>query len=69
MSDLMTMIDAMDDHDKGVACRVLDAISSPLTPRQIEAFLRHGGVSRMRSVKLASTLKRWHIIAMIGPEQ
>ena len=69
MSDLMTMIEAMDVHDKRVACRVLDAISSPLTPRQIEAFLRNGGVSKVRAVKLASTLKGWHILAMVGPEQ
>lgn len=69
MSDLMAMVEAMPPEEQAVACRVLDALSSPLTVRQIEALLRHGGVSRMRAVKLASALKHWRIIAMIGPEK
>ncbi len=69
MSNLHDLIAAMEGERREAALEILDAISRPMTVREIEAWLRHkGGVSRMRAVKLAGTLKHVNVIALIGPE-
>jgi hypothetical protein len=68
MSDLHTIVGAMTAEQQAVACQVLDACSRPLQVREIEAVLRSHGVPRSRAVKLAGTLKGFHLIALIGPE-
>ena len=68
MSDLSQIVAAMTPAEKAVAVRVLDAISRPLQVREIEKLLRAKGVPRPRAVKLAGTLKGFHIIAVAGPE-
>ena len=67
MTDLIKQIDAMPSEQRAGALAALDALTRPLTVREIEAFLRKGGVSRSRAVKLAGTLRHWHIIALLGP--
>lgn len=68
-SDLVARIEAMSDDERRGALIALDAVSRPMTVREIEGWLRHkGGVSRMRAVKLAGTLKHVHVIALIGGE-
>jgi len=69
MTDLIAQVEAMTPEQREGAITVLDAMSRPLQAREIESFLRAGGVPRARAIKLAGELKRWHIIAMMGPEQ
>lgn len=68
MSDVRTLVEAMNPAEQAVAVKVLDAVSRPLQVREIEALLRHGGVSRSRAVKIASAVKGFNIIAVAGPE-
>ena len=69
MTDIVNLVEALNDHDKAVAVQVLDAVSRPLQAREIEGMLRKVGVPKPRAVILASSLKRFSIIAVIGPEQ
>ena len=69
MTDLTAKVAAMTPEQREGAIVVLDALSRPLTVREIETFLRRGGVSRSRAIKIASVVKHWHIIAMAGPEK
>jgi len=66
---LIEQIEAMPPEQREGAIMVLDHFSRPLQTREIERFLRHGGVPRARAVKLAGCLKHWRIIAMLGPER
>ena len=69
MSNLHDLIASMEGERLEGALQVLDALSRPMTVREIEGWLRHkGGVSRARAVKLAGTLKHVNVIALIGPE-
>ena len=69
MTDLHTLIGSMEGERRAGALEVLDAISRPMTPREIEGALRLKGVPRSRAIKLASTVKHFHIIALAGPER
>lgn len=68
MANLHDLIESMQGERRDGALQVLDAISRPMQVREIEAWLRVAGVSRSRAVKLASTLKQIHVIALIGGE-
>lgn len=50
------------------ALAILDHISRPLTPREIEGALRLHGVPKPRAVVLASSLRKLGIIAIVGGE-
>jgi hypothetical protein len=51
------------------ATQVLDLLSRPLSPREIEHALRAHGVSRSRAVIVAASLRKLNIIALVGPEE
>ncbi|MEJ7777484.1 MAG: hypothetical protein WKF52_08930 [Sphingomicrobium sp.] len=68
MADLHELIEDMTPEQKQTAILVLDAVSRPMTAREIEGVLRGSRVSRSRATILASVLKDWHLIAMMGPE-
>ena len=69
MADLHALIENMDEEQRAGAIAILDAVSRPMSVREIEQWLRYRGkVSRSRAVKLASTLKHLHVIALVGPE-
>lgn len=68
MSELHQLIENMTPEQRAGALQVLDAVSRPLQVREIEGLLRLKGLSRSRSIKLASTVKGLHIIALAGPE-
>ncbi len=68
MADLHALIDGMTPEQKETAIVILDAVSRPMTAREIEGVLRSSRVTRSRATILASELKRWHVIAMFGPE-
>lgn len=69
MANLIETIEAMAPAQREGALAVLDAVSRPMTPREIEAILKTSRVTRSRAVILASELKGWHVIALMGPEQ
>lgn len=68
MSDLKQIMDGMTAVELVTAVRILDAISRPLTVREIETFLRAKGVPRSRAVITAASIKKLSIIALVGPE-
>jgi hypothetical protein len=69
MADLHAIVAAMTPEQQAVACQVLDACSRPLQVREIEAVLRSHHIPKSRAAKLANTLRGFHVIALIGPEQ
>lgn len=68
MTDIVQLVEGMTEADKRVALIVLDAVSRPLMIREIEGLLRHAGASRSQAVKVASALRGWSLIAVLGPE-
>lgn len=68
MADIRTLFDGFTPEQQQAALVILDAVSRPMQVREIEGALRLGGVPRSRAVKLASTLKHFHVIALMGPE-
>lgn len=68
MADLHKLIKAMTPEQQQTAILILDAVSRPMTAREIEGVLRDSRVTRSRSTILASVLKGWHVVAMFGPE-
>lgn len=69
MPDIRALIDTYTPEQRTAALEILDACTRPLQVREIEGFLRLGGVPRSRAVKLAGTLKHLNVIAVIGPER
>ena len=69
MADLQKLIADMTPYQQATALLVLDAVSRPMTAREIENVLKVNRVSRSRATMLASVLKGWSIIATMGPER
>ena len=68
MSDIREAFESYTPEQRAAVLETLDSVSRPMTVREIEGALRLGGVSRSRAIKLAGTLKHFHIIAVAGPE-
>lgn len=64
--DLVAMIEAMPEAERAGALAVLDALSRPLTAREIEHGLRAKGVPKPRAVILANAVKGLAVIALVG---
>lgn len=60
---------ALPVDQREVALQLLDKLSRPLSPREIEGSLRRHGVSKSRAVILGASLRKLHIIALVGPEE
>ena len=69
MPDIHDLLDTFTPEQNKAALQVLDALTRPLSVREIESQLRRRGVPRSRAVITAASLKHLAIIAMIGPEQ
>lgn len=69
MADLIDLVEAMAAAEQSIAAKVLDACSRPLTAREIERALRNHGVPKSRAVLFGASLKRFAIIAVVGPEE
>lgn len=69
MADLVRLLEAMPADERRGALVVLDAISRPLTPKEIERLLRDHWVSKSQAVQIAGVLKRFNIIAIVETEQ
>ena len=68
MMDIREAFERYTPEQRAAVLETLDSVSRPMTVREIEGALRLGGVSRSRAIKLAGTLKHFHIIAVAGPE-
>ena len=68
MNDMTDRIMTMTDEQRSGALIVLDAITRPLSVREIEGALRTHGVPRSRAVITAASIKKLHLIAVVGPE-
>ena len=66
MSDIAKALEAMTEEQRQGAIIILDELTRPLTVREIEGALRLQGVPRSRAVIAASSLKKLHIVALIG---
>lgn len=64
---LTSWLDELPPDHLATATRVLDLLSRPLTPREIERALRAHGVSKSRAVILAASIRKFNIIALVGP--
>ena len=64
--DLVETIEAMPVAERRGALAILDLISRPLSPREIEGALRAKGVPKSRAVILAGALKSIAIVAVTG---
>lgn len=65
MTDIRALFDTYTPEQKQAAIQVLDALTRPLTVREIEGLLRLGGVSRARAIKTAGSLKNMAIVAIL----
>lgn len=68
MSPLTEQMAAMGPQALEGALIALDAVSRPLTAREIEGALIGKGVSRPQRKVIAKAIERLHIIAVVGPE-
>jgi hypothetical protein len=67
-SDLVARIEAMSPDERRGALIALDAVSRPMQSREIEAALFCKGTSRSQRKAIVAAVKRFNIIAVIGPE-
>jgi predicted RNA binding protein with dsRBD fold (UPF0201 family) len=68
MADIRTLFDGFTLEQKQAAIQILDAVSRPLTVREIEGAMIGKGVSRTQRKILSKSIERLHIIALVGPE-
>ena len=69
MIEVRDMIGTFTPEQNEAVLKVLDALTRPLSVRQIEAQLRARGVPKSRTVIMAASVKDLHIVAMIGGER
>jgi hypothetical protein len=65
---LTALVEAMTDEQREGAIAVLDAISRPITAREIDAMMVGKGVSRTQRRIVSKAIEPLHIIALLGPE-
>lgn len=68
MIDIRTLFDGYTLEQKQASLEILDAVSRPLTVREIEGAMVGKGVSRTQRKILSKSIERLHIIALVGPE-
>ncbi|EPR08451.1 hypothetical protein M527_09895 [Sphingobium indicum IP26] len=68
MNPITEQLAAMGPQALEGALIALDAVSRPLTVREIEAAMIGKGVSRSQRKILSKAIERLHIIAVVGPE-
>lgn len=68
MIDIRTLFDGYTLEQKQAALEILDAVSRPLTVREIEGAMVGKGVSRTQRKILSKSIERLHIIALVGSE-
>lgn len=66
MMNLIEYVESLDGDARTAALTVLDHFTRPMTAKEIEANLRHRGISQARAAKVADAVKGFHIVAMIG---
>jgi len=63
---ILEYVESLDGDARTAALTVLDHFTRPMTAKEIEANLRHRGISQARAAKVADAVKGFHIVAMIG---
>lgn len=63
---ILEYVESLEGDALAAAVKVLDYFSRPMTAKEIEANLRHRGISQARAAKVADAVKGMKIIAMIG---
>ena len=69
MTDLIAMIEAMPPAERKGALAVLDVVSRPLAPKEIEGALLGRGTSRSQRKAIVGAIKHLNIIAVVGGEE
>ena len=69
MVDIEGLVAALSPEQQQLALIILDAVSRPLTVREIEAAMLGRGVSRTQRKIISKAVERFHIIAVVGGEQ
>jgi len=68
MADLVAYIRSLTPEHKDIALAVLDIVTRPLTPREIETTLRLHGIPRSRAAMHANALRKLSIVAVVGEQ-
>lgn len=68
MTDVRSLIDTFDAHQQAAVLQVLDALTRPLTKREIERAMLGKGVSRTQRIIVAKAVEPLHIVALVGPD-
>lgn len=66
MTDLSVLIATFTPEQKVAALLVLDALTRPLKPREVEVLLRRGGISQARAAKVAAAMKGLAVVAVVS---
>lgn len=68
MPDLVEQIEAMTPDCRTGALIALDAVTRPLTVREIERALMRRGVTKSRATIIAASVKGLALVAVVGAE-
>ena len=68
MADIHKIISTLTPDQQDAVIQVLDAVSRPMTAREIEGAMIGKGVSRTHRKIIAKVIEPLHIIALFGPE-
>lgn len=69
MPDLAELIDNLPSEQRKGALIALDALSAPLTAREIQETLQARGVRRNAAHRLGNMLRPLKIVAIIGDDE
>ena len=68
VSELLKSLGRMTPDERRGALAALDAVSRPLSAREIERALRSRGCSKTQATKLATSVRALRIVAVVGGE-
>ena len=66
--DLLALLASMTAEQRKGALVALDALTRPLSAREIEHALRDKGVPKPRAIILANSVRKLNIVALVGGE-
>lgn len=59
-------LSALPPHIRQPALEVLDQLTTPLTPRDLDRAIQNEGFTRAEAKKVTRVLKRLHVVALVG---
>lgn len=69
MQDVKALVATFTPTQMDAALQVLDALTRPLTVREIEGAMIGKGVSRTQRRIVSKAIEHLHIVALVGPER